>query len=281
MCSNEVKNPVRTLKTVTLLSLFTACIIYLLINIAYLLVVPLEDIKRSRELIAALFFERLFGAGFGNVFLPLAIALSAAGNVMVVTFSLARLNQEVARQGFLPWSKVLASSKPFGSPFGGLLVHFVPSALVIAIPPSSTVYAFIADVEGYAAQFFAFALAIGLLLLRHKLPEIKRPFRAWRIAIWIRIAFCAGLLAAPFCSTTSRYWRCRVLLRNLCIGWIWSVSTAFLQICLIASRLVFGVLYWYVWTVVLPKWQGYRLEEEGEVLDDGTVITQLVRKRLT
>ena len=85
---NEVKNPVRTLKTVGPVALLTACIMYVLVNIAYLAVVPLDEIKRSRELIAALFFERVFGAGFGNKFLPLGIALSAAGNVMVVTFSL-------------------------------------------------------------------------------------------------------------------------------------------------------------------------------------------------
>jgi amino acid transporter len=85
---NEVKNPIRTIKTVGPMALGTACIMYLLVNVAYLAVVPLEDIKQSRELIAALFFERVFGKGFGDVFLPLAIALSATGNVMVVTFAL-------------------------------------------------------------------------------------------------------------------------------------------------------------------------------------------------
>jgi amino acid transporter len=85
---NEVKNPIRTLKTVGPAALFTACVMYLLANVAYLAVVPLEDVKSSKELIAALFFERVFGFGFGNVFLPLAVALSAVGNVMVVTFSL-------------------------------------------------------------------------------------------------------------------------------------------------------------------------------------------------
>ena len=85
---NEIKNPVRTLKTVGPTALLTACTMYILANVAYLAVVPLDEIKHSKELIAALFFERVFGPGFGNVFLPLAIALSAAGNVMVVTFSL-------------------------------------------------------------------------------------------------------------------------------------------------------------------------------------------------
>jgi amino acid transporter len=84
---NEVKDPIRTIKTVGPTALLTACTMYVLVNVAYLAVVPLEEVKQSSELIAALFFERVFGAGFGNVFLPLAIALSAAGNVMVVTFA--------------------------------------------------------------------------------------------------------------------------------------------------------------------------------------------------
>jgi hypothetical protein len=43
-----------------------------------------------------------------------------------------------------------------------------------------------------------------------------------------------------------------------------------------AYSLLFGVVYWYVWTVLLPLWGGYRLEEEVNVLDDGTSITKLV-----
>lgn len=87
---NEVKEPVRTLRSVTLSALATACGLYMLINVAYFLVVPIEDIKSSGELIAALFFERTFGVQVGRKVLPLAVALSAAGNVMVVTFAQVR-----------------------------------------------------------------------------------------------------------------------------------------------------------------------------------------------
>lgn len=195
---NEVKDPIRTIKTVGPTALLTACIMYVLVNIAYLAVVPLDEVKQSSELIAALFFERVFGSRFGNVFLPLAIALSAAGNVMVVTFALSRVNQEVARQGFLPWASTLASSKPFGTPMGGLIVHYVPSALVIAIPPSATVYAFIADVEGYAGTFFGLAVSAGLILLRYQKPDLLRPFKAWIPAVWSRLLLALSLIGAPF-----------------------------------------------------------------------------------
>jgi amino acid transporter len=85
---NEVKDPVRTLKTVAPAALITACLLYLLVNFAYFVVVPLDQVKESGELIAALFFEHVFGKDFGRIVLPLAIAVSAAGNVMVVTFTL-------------------------------------------------------------------------------------------------------------------------------------------------------------------------------------------------
>lgn len=85
---NEVKNPVRTLKSVVPTALITSCVLYLLVNLAYFFVVPIDEIKASGELVAALFFERTFGPRIGKTFLPLAIAVSAAGNVMVVTFAL-------------------------------------------------------------------------------------------------------------------------------------------------------------------------------------------------
>lgn len=87
---NEVKNPVKTLRSVAPKALATMCVLYVLINIAYLLVIPLEEIKESKELIAALFFTRTFGDSIGRIILPLVIASSAVGNVMVVTFALVR-----------------------------------------------------------------------------------------------------------------------------------------------------------------------------------------------
>lgn len=85
---NEVRDPVRTLKSVSITALLSACLLYLLTNLAYVAVVPVQQIKDSGQLVAALFFEQTFGENIGRRFLPLVVALSAAGNVMVVTFAL-------------------------------------------------------------------------------------------------------------------------------------------------------------------------------------------------
>lgn len=85
---NEVKDPVRTLRSVTLTALVTSCAMYALINIAYFIVIPIDEIKGSGELIAALFFRRVFGEQVGRTILPMAVALSAVGNVYVVAFAM-------------------------------------------------------------------------------------------------------------------------------------------------------------------------------------------------
>jgi amino acid transporter len=94
---NEVKNPVRTLRSVCLAALITSCVLYMLANTAYFLVVPLEEIKQSGELVAALFFEHVFGPKWGRTFLPLMISVSAAANVMVVTFALVRSSLQLKK----------------------------------------------------------------------------------------------------------------------------------------------------------------------------------------
>lgn len=77
-------------------------------------------------------------------------------------------------------------------------MHYIPSVLVITLPPKEDVYSFILDVEGYPAQFFSLAVGIGLLMLRRTRPELKRPFVAWVPAVWFKIVLSAALLAAPF-----------------------------------------------------------------------------------
>lgn len=41
--------------------------------------------------------------------------------------------------------------------------------------------------------------------------------------------------------------------------------------------MLFGVVYWYIWTVWLPRRKGCTLEEVVATLDDGTTVTRLVQ----
>ncbi|KAL7274632.1 low-affinity methionine permease [Rhizina undulata] len=259
----EVRNPVKTLKSAAPAALIIVTAIYLLINLAYFSVVPLEEIKTSGQLVAALFFTRTLGDTAGRIFLPGLIAISAIGNVFVVVYSQSRVNQEIARQGFVPFASVLASNKPFNAPLGGLILHLIPSLLVIVLPPPGDAYAFILDVVGYPVQFFSIAIAIGLLLLRTRRPNLNRPFKAWTISVYVKILASLALLCAPFMNDKDG--------KGDVGFWYGTYAVVGTAIILIA------IIYWYIWTIAWPRWKGYTLEEEERVLDDGTTITQLVK----
>jgi amino acid transporter len=141
-------------------------------------------------------------------------------------------------------------------------VHYIPSLLVITLPPSSEVYSFILEVEGYPGQIFALASTIGLVWLRYKRPDLKRPFRAWSAAVVLRITLCSALLAAPFFPPKD----------GRTTRGIWYATYAVVGI----SVVLFGLVYWFVWFKLLPKWKGYRVEEETGTLSDGTTVSTLV-----
>ena len=51
-------------------------------------------------------------------------------------------------------------------------------------------------------------------------------------------------------------------------------------VCRIADNaisILSGILYWYIWTVFVPSLKGYTLEEETDILDDGTTVTTLTK----
>lgn len=157
-------------------------------------------------------------------------------------------------------------------------MHYIPSLLVIALPPQGDVYNFILDVEGYPGQVFSLAVTVGLLLLRYCEPSLPRPFKAWLPAVWLRVVVCVALLSAPFFPPADGKSDVNFFYATYAIvGMGVYVYPNHRWASLTKSRIIFGILYWYIWTVLLPRWGGYKLEEEDEVLDDGTKITKLAR----
>lgn len=69
---------------------------------------------------------------------------------------------------------------------------------MIVIPPSNSIYAFLAELEGFVSQFFVLAVGIGLLILRRRKPDMLRPFRAWTPGVYFKLGLGFLLLSAPF-----------------------------------------------------------------------------------
>jgi len=83
----EVKgsDPVRTVRKASFLSLWLISTLFLFVNVAYVAAVPPEEIRNSGQLVAALFFRRVYGSGITSKLLPLLVAFSCFGNIIATT----------------------------------------------------------------------------------------------------------------------------------------------------------------------------------------------------
>ena len=75
-------DPVRTIRKAGFISLSLVTALFVLINVAYIAAVPREEIRHSGQLIAALFFRRVFGDSWAAKLLPAMVTLSSFGNIV-------------------------------------------------------------------------------------------------------------------------------------------------------------------------------------------------------
>jgi amino acid transporter len=92
------------------------CFLYMFVNIAYMVVVPKEEQLNPDNNVATLFIQYTIGTASEDGTLPQRIlatfmAVSSFGNIVVMTFTAARVKQEIAKEGILPGAKFFAQTK--------------------------------------------------------------------------------------------------------------------------------------------------------------------------
>jgi len=111
---SEVAHPRKTFPRTTLFAMLLTTILFVLVNIAYLCAVPKDSdgLPQAHDM-ATLFFSHIFGdRNTSRRATDGIIAFSIFGNILVATFTAARVNQEIAKEGILPFSLFFATSHP-------------------------------------------------------------------------------------------------------------------------------------------------------------------------
>jgi amino acid transporter len=199
----EVDDPRRRYKWPAFFAVVIVSTLYLLVNIAYFVVVPAEDFNETAitSNVAHKFFDLTLGS-LSSSWAPKAsrilsgfMAISSFGNIIVMTYTAARVKQEIAKEGILPFRRMLANSKrsivipvrklwkskyetlPEEVPVGALILHFTMSILLIlGTWPLTTpdTYSLLVDLYSYSIDAtFGVCVGFGLLFLR------LLPKRGW------------------------------------------------------------------------------------------------------
>ncbi|PPQ92637.1 hypothetical protein CVT25_007716 [Psilocybe cyanescens] len=252
----EVKNPQRVIRIAGPLAIGVVTILYLLANIAYFAGATKEEITTSGRLVAALLFKNVYGEKAQRA-LSVFVALSALGNVLSVSFSQGRVNQELGREGILPFSRIWGSNKPFNAPLAGLALHWLICIIVIFALPPGDAYNFVLNVISYPLSVINAAISFGLIYLAF------RPYPDWPLSS------LPSLIAAFFFGGMNVFLFIVPLLQPPAIAEPY-VSLPYWTHA-VAGWAVFGLglLYYVVWAKLAPWVGGYSLVRVEQVGKDG------------
>jgi APA family basic amino acid/polyamine antiporter len=192
--SEEVRDPGRDIPRALFGGVLAVMALYLLVNAAFLAVVPLPEMARS-ALPAATAATAVFGA-HGATVIHWLVALALPSAVLANLQMGSRVAFALGREGAAPGS--LTTVRRGGTPASALLVTAVVVALFVVTGTFERVIALCAFlfVASYSVSFAA------VFVLRRREPDAPRPYRArghpltTALALAGSLAFLVGVVVA-------------------------------------------------------------------------------------
>ena len=209
--AGEVKEPRRTLPRAIIIGTVAVIVIYLLANLAYMAVLPVEEIRHSR-LVAADVAQRLIGLP-GVILVALTVMLSTFGTLNGTLLTSPRIFFAMADDGLF-FRKVAAVHPRYGTPYVSIL-------LVTAL---GVVFVLLRTFEQLADTFVTaivpfYALAVASIFVLRKRATYDPPFRAplYPIVPALFILATLFLLGNAIIDPTSR-WGTLAVLGGIVVG---------------------------------------------------------------
>ena len=170
MVAGEIKDPKKNLTKSLLIGLFICIGIYVLINIAYAYVLPI-DTMASSTLVASDATEKALGVAGGSI-IALLIFISTFGASNINLLTNARIVFAMGGdRTFFSWAGKVHPR--FQTPGNSVLVISVLSILFII----SGSFDILADMFVFMAWVFYGLTVIGIFILRKKVPDDQRPYK--------------------------------------------------------------------------------------------------------
>jgi APA family basic amino acid/polyamine antiporter len=215
--AGEVRKPSRNLPISLALGTAIVMLLYVLANVAYFRVLPMEAIAGSPH-VAADMAQKTMGS-LGGTLIALMIMISSAGAANGAILTSSRLYFAQARDGLF-FRKVAEVHPRFGTPGYSILFQGVWSA-TLAVSGS---YEMLITYALFAMWAFHGMAVFSVLILRRRYPERARPYKMWGypvtallfvlFALWFVVNM---LLTRPVSSFASA----GIMAAGVVAYWVW------------------------------------------------------------
>jgi APA family basic amino acid/polyamine antiporter len=170
--AGEARSPQRTVPRAMIIGALVVTITYVLVNLAYMLLLPLNVIEETEQ-VASKAIGQVFS--FGGQLVGGFIALSIFGTIAIYTMSAPRIYFAMAKDGVFFKSLASVHSR-FRTPMYAMLLQAGWAICLLVF--WGTFSDLITYVTFMDIAFMALA-GISLFVFRLKQPERKRPYRTW------------------------------------------------------------------------------------------------------
>lgn len=199
--SEEVRESARDVPRSLFLGVLSVMAIYLLVNLAFLYVLPLERIA-GNTMVAGAAAEAIFGT-YGGTMIRSLMIVSMLSGINAYHLMATRVLFGLSRDGL--FLKHLVSVNKGGTPVPALWLSAAVSVLFILSGSFNKVIAVLAFffVINYTLSF------VSLFILRRREPHLARPYRAWgypwttALSFFGSVAFLIGVVAG---DTANSMW---------------------------------------------------------------------------
>jgi APA family basic amino acid/polyamine antiporter len=221
--AGETRNPSRNVPVAMITGAAVVTLIYLLVNISYMFLLPVEKIVSSDKVAAEAVSTII---PFGGMLVAGLIAVSTFGTIGIYTLSAPRIYYAMAEDGL--FFKGIAKVHPkFRTPVNAIIIQSVWSVILLLF--WGTLENLITYTVSVEWIFYTFAAA-GIFIFRRKLINTERPYKTFGypvtplifiiINIWfiinitinkplhMTIGFCFLLLGVPVFLFFKRKSRC-------------------------------------------------------------------------
>jgi APA family basic amino acid/polyamine antiporter len=180
--SGEIKNVQRTLPRAMAIAVSTVIAIYVLVNLAYFYIVPVDEMARKyREAqtsggsyIVAIDVADSFLGRWGGALIAVAIMISTFGAVNGTTMMSARIYFAMAREKLF-FRRVGAVHPRFHTPGNSLLLQGTWASMLVL----SGTFDQLTDMLVFVTWIFYALAAASVFTLRRRMPDAPRPYRVW------------------------------------------------------------------------------------------------------
>ena len=169
--SSELENPQRTLPIILIVGTSIVLLLYVALNYVFLKVAPMDSMVGQVE-VGAIAAQAAFGE-LGGRFTGLVLALLLISTVSAMTIAGPRVLQVVGED--FEGLRFLARTNADGIPSNAIWLQSTLTILFIVTSTFESILVF----AGFTLALNSFATVLGVFVLRHRQPDLERPYRTF------------------------------------------------------------------------------------------------------